>query len=378
MLQPDLFSHASASFRFNNAPLAYRMRPKKLDDVVGQQHFLGKNKVLQRIIEADQIMSLLFFGPPGCGKTTLAEIIANLTQAIFVSLNAVEAKVGDVRDVIAKAEDNLKFYHKKTILFVDEIHRFNKAQQDVLLKDIEKGTLRLIGATTANPLYSLNAALVSRSRLFEFKPLSEHDMLTLLHRAIIAENGLASFHVEISDDLLRLFVRNSDGDVRQVFNNLELAVLSTLKNSDGSVVITSEIVKEVLSAKVLAFDANEHYDLISAFIKSMRASNEKDALYYLARMIKSGEDPLFIARRMVIFSSEDIGLADSQSMRVANEVYRACETIGMPEARIILSHGVIYLCRAEKNRDAYNAIELALQCVENMQNSPVPSALRNW
>ncbi|MDD5456704.1 MAG: replication-associated recombination protein A [Candidatus Margulisbacteria bacterium] len=374
----DLFAAAARDKHFEQAPLAYRMRPKTMEDFVGQEHLLGEGKLLKRIIDADKIQSLIFFGPPGIGKTTLAQIIAEKTSANFIRLSAVEAKTADVREVIEEAKKNWNYYHKKTILFVDEIHRFNKAQQDLLLKDIEEGNISFIGATTANPLYSLNSALVSRSRIFEFKPLQMSEMLKMLKKALKDTRGLGDKKVKITDENLKLLVKKSDGDLRQVLNNLELAVNSTLPDSKGIINITEDIITEVVSQKIVAYDENEHYDLISAFIKSMRASKEDDALHYLARMLKSGEDPLFIARRMVVFASEDVGLADAQALQIATSVFRACEVIGLPEARINLEHGVVYLSRAAKSREAYTKGEEAMRRVEDKPNNPVPDHLKNW
>ena len=362
-----------------SAPLAYRIRPRILEEFVGQVHILGKGKPLSRLIETDQIHSLVFFGPPGTGKTTLAELIAKKTKSNFVRLNAIEAKVSDVREVIEQAKQKRDLYGEKTILFVDEIHRFNKSQQDVLLKDIERGTISFIGATTANPLYSLNSALVSRSRLFEFNPLLTHEMMPVLERALRdAERGLGRYAVKASKEVLQQLLRKSDGDLRQVLSNLETAVFSAIPDKDGKITITEEIVTEVTRLKPVAFDSNEHYDLISAFIKSMRASKPDDAMHYLARMIKAGEDILFIARRMIIFASEDVGLADSAALNLALSTYKSCEVIGMPEARIMLGHCAMYLANAPKDRTSYEAINAALKRVEELPNAPVPEHLRNW
>jgi putative ATPase len=374
----DLFSSAGEEKKFFSSPLAHRMRPTSMDDFAGQEHLLAKGKLLRRLIDSDQILSVIFFGPPGTGKTTLARIIANQTKSRFVPLNAVEAKTADVRLVIEEAKKTWDYYHEKTILFVDEIHRFNKSQQDIMLKDIEEGTIHLIGATTANPLYSLNSALVSRSRLFEFKPLSSESMVAVAKRAITDVKGFAHLKVIITDEQLMQLVNAIDGDLRQVLTSLEIAVRSTPPNTAGEIAVSDETIIEATSHKASAYDENEHYDTISAFIKSMRSSQDKDALHYFSRMIIAGEDPLFIARRMVIFASEDVGVADPMALNIATNAYRAVETIGLPEARINLGHAVVYLSRAPKSREAYDMIGSALRDVEENPNKSIPDHLRNW
>ncbi len=359
-------------------PLAFRLCPKSLDEFVGQDHIVGEGKLLRKIIDADRVGALIFFGPPGTGKTSLAKIIANRTESKFVELNAVESKVSDIRNVIEEAKKDFSYYRKKTILFVDEIHRFNKSQQDVLLKDLESGIIQFIGATTANPLYSLNSALVSRSKLFEFKPLTYIDIKKAVERAIKVDVLLSNWDIQINKDILKKFIFSCDGDLRQVLNNLELMVLSK-KAEFGSIVdLDEEDIHQVTLHKVLHYDENEHYDLISAFIKSMRAGNEDDAVYYLARMLLSGEDPRFIARRMIIFASEDVGLADPVALQIATDVYNAAEVIGMPEVEINLGHACCYLSRAPKSREAYMKIKEIMQRVKDKPNDAVPGHLRNW
>lgn len=361
----------------NRMPLAYRMSPISLEDFVGQEHIVGEGKLLRKLISVDRLGSLIFFGPPGTGKTSLAKIIANTTESRFIDLNAVEAKVSDVRLVIDEAKKEYSYYRKKTILFVDEIHRFNKSQQDVLLKDLESGVVQFIGATTANPLYTLNSALVSRSKLFEFKPLEYIDIKRALNRAMSDDKVLKQLKIEINNDVLRKFVYSFDGDLRQVLNNFELLVLSK-QSEDGHVVVNEEDVSQVIMHKMLSYDDNEHYDLISAFIKSMRASKEDDALYYLSRMLLSGEDPRFIARRMIIFASEDIGLADDKALQLAISVYKATEIIGMPEVEINLTHVCCYLSRAMKSRESYEKGKQIKQRVIDKPNDRIPDHLRNW
>ena len=359
-------------------PLAFRLCPKSLNEFVGQDHIIGEGKLLSKIIDADRVGALIFFGPPGTGKTSLAKIIANRTESKFVELNAVESKVSDIRNVIEEAKKDFSYYRKKTILFVDEIHRFNKSQQDVLLKDLESGIIQFIGATTANPLYSLNSALVSRSKLFEFKPLTYMDIKKAVERAIKVDILLSNWEIRIDRDILKKFIFSCDGDLRQVLNNLELMVLSKKAEFGSIIELNEEDINQVTLHKVLHYDENEHYDLISAFIKSMRAGNEDDAVYYLARMLLSGEDPRFIARRMIIFASEDVGLADPVALQIATDVYNAAEVIGMPEVEINLGHACCYLSRAPKSRESYMKIKESMQRVKDKPNDVVPGHLRNW
>lgn len=372
-MQQDLFSQLKEDDP--RRPLAYRMRPKTLNDFVGQEEIVGEGRLLRKLVEADRIGSLLFFGPPGTGKTTLAMIIANQTKSNFVILNAVESKVSDIRRVMEEAQKEFDYYQRRTILFVDEIHRFNKSQQDVLLKDLESGTVQFIGATTANPIYSLNSALVSRSRLFEFKPLAYQDIKKAVFGALKEDKILNQKTVKIENDVLKKLIFSSDGDLRQVYTNLEILITS---NNDNNITITDSDIEELIQHKVVHYDENEHYDLVSAFIKSMRAGKEDDAMHYLARMLVGGEDPRFIARRMMIFASEDVGLADPIALHIATDTYKATEVLGMPEVRINLGHACCYLARAPKNRDAYNKINEAMDRVQKLPNNPVPEGLRNW
>ncbi len=372
----DLFT--SSIDNDTRKPLAYRMAPTSFSDFVGQGEIVGEGKLLRKLIDADRIGSLIFFGPPGTGKTSLARIIANRTESKFIDLNAVESKVSDVRVVIEEAKKDFSYYRKKTILFVDEIHRFNKSQQDVLLKDLESGIIQFIGATTANPLYSLNSALVSRSKLFEFKPLTFFDIKQAVENAIKKDVLLKNWTITIDKDVLKKYIYSFDGDLRQVLNNLELMVLAKKADFGSEIILTNEDIEQVILHKMVHYDENEHYDLISAFIKSMRAGKEDDALYYMARMLLSGEDPRFVARRMVIFASEDVGLSDHSALLVANAVYSATEVIGMPEVEINLAHACCYLSRAGKSRESYTKIKDIMQRVKDKPNDSVPSHLRNW
>lgn len=353
--------------RENDAPLADRLRPKKLADFIGQQHLVGQGGILRKLLQADQLVSLILWGPPGSGKTSLSQIIAQATKSHFVSLSAVTSSLDEVRRVIKEAEVRQATYQQRTILFIDEIHRFSKLQQDVFLPHVEKGTIILIGATTENPSFEVIGPLLSRCKVLVLKRLSESELDT------ICERGLKELKIKIKDDARAFLTESANGDARVVLNTLEVA-----KTLAGNRLITLVTIEKALQSKLL-YDrlGEEHYNTISAFIKSMRASNVDAALYYLARMVEAGEDPLFIARRMVIFASEDIGMAQPTALVVANEVFRACETIGYPECAINLAHGVVYLAKAPKNRSAYNGLRAVQEDVRKYGNLPIPLNLRN-
>lgn len=362
------------------APLASRMRPESLEDFVGQEHIVGKNRFLSRSIKSDRISSMIFYGPPGTGKTTLANIIAKETSMNFEELSAVRAGVKDIRQVIEKSEELLKIYSKRTIVFIDEIHRFNKAQQDALLPYVEKGLIILIGATTENPYFEVNKALLSRLTLLELKKLSDEDLKKLLNMALRdKEKGLGEYKVHLEDRALDYLINQSNGDGRFALNSLEISVLSTDKDEDGIIRIDKESLENSLMKKNINYDKDgeEHYNIISAYIKSMRGSDPDAALYWLARMIEAGEDPKFIARRLVIFAAEDIGLADPNALVIADSVFNSISYIGMPEARIILSQGTIYMATAEKSNTAYRAIDRALEDVKNKALEDVPEHLHD-
>ena len=361
-------------------PLAFRMRPQKIEDIVGQDHILSKDKLLYRSIKADKLSSMILYGPPGCGKTTIAQVIANMTFAHFTTINATTAGKEDMKAVIEEAKKFKEEYGKKTILFIDEIHRFNKAQQDFLLPHVEKGNIILIGATTENPFFEVNNALISRSIIFQLKQVTSDDIKKVLIRAIKdKENGFGNEKIEIDDDALNFLSDLSNGDVRHALNGLELAVLTTDKNEDDVIHITLDIAKECIQENSMRYDkdGDEHYNTVSAFIKSMRGSDENAALYYMARMIKSGEDPKFIARRIVICAAEDVGMADPNALVVATSAFNALERIGMPEGRIILAEAVTYIARAPKDNSSYVAIDKALSLVEETGNLAVPVHLRD-
>ncbi len=377
----DLFDYMRASAREKESPLASRMRPTTLDEVVGQKHIIGKDKLLYRAIQADQLGSIIFYGPPGTGKTTLAKVIANTTSANFRQINATVAGKKDMEEVVREAKDALGMYGKKTILFVDEIHRFNKSQQDYLLPYVEDGTLILIGATTENPYFEVNGALLSRSRIFELKALEKDDVKEVIWRAVHDEQkGMGSYHAVIDDDALEFLSDISGGDARAALNAVELGVLTTDRSpQDGRIHITLEVAQECIQKRAVRYDkdGDSHYDTISAFIKSMRGSDPDAAVYYLARMLYAGEDIKFIARRIMICASEDVGNADPQAIVVATSAAQAAERTGMPEAQIILSQAVIYVATAPKSNAAVNAISAAMEAVETKRSMPVPPHLQD-
>ena len=379
----DLFSEAeSENIEKANraAPLATRMRPRSLEEFVGQEHILAPGKLLRRAIEADRLPSVILSGPPGTGKTTLAQIIARLTNAKFQRLSGVESNVAEMRKVVAAAAGRIRTSGQKTIVFVDEIHHFNKTQQDILLPDVESGNLRLIGATTYNPYFYVNSALVSRSLVFQLQPLSVEQLELLIDRALAdSDRGLGNYKVRMDDDARRHLAKLSDGDARKCLNALELGVLTTAPASDDAIHFTLRVAEESIQQKAVVYDrvGDAHYDTISAFIKCMRASDEKSAIYWLAKMLHAGEDFRFIARRLVIFASEDIGLADSEALPLAIATQQAVEFVGMPEARIPLAHATAYMCRAKKNREAYEALGSATEEIESEHTERVPEHLKN-
>src|SRR6266700_1122762 len=409
-LVPDLFEEqeeadfVSAS---RAAPLATRMRPRSLEEFVGQEHILAPGKLLRRAIEADRLPSVIFYGPPGSGKTTLARIIAEITHAKFIRISGVESNVAEMRRVIAGATNRLRTSGQKTILFIDEIHHFNKAQQDILLPDVETGTLRLIGATTYNPFFYVNSALVSRSQVFQLEPLRVEELEQLIDRALgDKERGLGNYNVKIDKNARRHLAKLSDGDARKCLNALEIGVLTTPPvagvgdpghttpvklarrpitgvndpgYSAGVIHFTLSVAEESIQQKAVVYDraGDAHYDTISAFIKSMRASDEKGAMYWLAKMLHAGEDFRFIARRIVIFASEDIGLADPEALPLAIATQHAVEFVGLPEARIPLAHATAYMCRSPKSREAYDALNAASEKIETEHTKGVPEDLKN-
>src|SRR5437868_5845775 len=379
----DLFSEeedANAASTNSAAPLATRMRPRSLEEFVGQEHILGPGKLLRRAIEADRLPSVILSGPPGTGKTTLAHIIADMTHAKFVRLSGVESNVAEMRRVIAGATNRTRTSGQKTILFIDEIHHFNKAQQDVLLPDVDSGNLRLSGATTYNPFFYVNSPLVSRSQVFQLEPLRVEELEELINRALAdKERGLGNYKVKINKDARRHLAKLSDGDARKCLNALEIGVLTTPPDSKGVIHFTIAVAEESIQQKAIVYDraGDAHYDTISAFIKSMRASDEKNAMYWLAKMLHAGEDFRFIARRIVIFASEDVGLADPVALPLAIATQQAVEFVGLPEARIPLAHAVAYMCRAKKSREAYDALNEATEKIEAEHTKRVPEHLKN-
>jgi len=376
----DLFEYARSNNMKKESPLAARMRPKTLDEVVGQQHIIGKDKLLYRAIKADKLSSIILYGPPGTGKTTLAKVIAGTTQAEFMQINATIAGKKDMEGVVEKAKENRGMYNRKTILFIDEIHRFNKGQQDYLLPFVEDGTIILIGATTENPYFEVNGALLSRSVIFELKPLSREDIKVLINRAVYdSEKGMGSYDAAIDEDAIDFLADLADGDARHALNAIELGIMTTDRSDDGKIHITSEVAEECIQKKVARYDkdGDNHYDTISAFIKSMRGSDPDAAVYYMARMINAGEDPKFIARRMMVCASEDVGNADPNALQVAVAASLAAERIGMPEARIILAQAATYIATAPKSNAAYGAIDEAMSEVRHSGNLPIPAHLQD-
>ena len=375
----DLFEYAREKNMDREAPLASRLRPVTLEEVVGQQHIIGKDKLLYRAIKADKLSSIIFYGPPGTGKTTLAKVIANTTSARFTQINATVAGKKDMEAVVQQAKETLGMYQKRTILFVDEIHRFNKGQQDYLLPFVEDGTIILIGATTENPYFEVNGALLSRSSIFELHPLSKEDIRTVLCRAVYdSEKGMGSYDADIDEAALEFLEDISGGDARSALNAVELGILTTKRSEDGKIHITLEVASECIQKRVVRYDktGDNHYDTISAFIKSMRGSDPDAAVYYLAKMLYAGEDIKFIARRIMICASEDVGNADPMALTVAVSAAQAVERIGMPEAQIILSQAVLYVATAPKSNSACNAIFAALENVKNYKTT-VPVHLKD-
>ncbi len=360
-------------------PLAYRMRPKTLDDYVGQKHVIGKDKILYRTIQADRLSSIILWGPPGCGKTSLARVISNTTKYKFIQINAVTSGIADIKNAIEQASNLLMNPSGKCILFIDEIHRFNKLQQDALLPYVENGTVILIGATTENPYFEVNKALISRSMVIKLEPLTEDDIYEVLKKSLTAEEGLGSYHIKIEDDTLRKIAQTANGDVRTALNGLEVAVLTTKVNADGVIEITPQIAKDSVQNRKAIFDKNgdSHYDNISAFIKSMRGSDPDATLFYLARAIQGGEDPVFIARRIVIAAAEDVGMANPNALVVANAAMQAVHMVGMPEGRIILAEAAVYVATSKKSNASYVGINEALADVNSKDTGEIPMHIRN-
>ena len=376
----DLFEYMRATSMEKESPLAARLRPITLDEVVGQQHIIGKDKLLYRAIKADKLSSIIFYGPPGTGKTTLAKVIANTTSAEFTQLNATVAGKKDMEEVVKAAKDRLGMYGKKTILFIDEIHRFNKGQQDYLLPFVEDGTLILIGATTENPYFEVNSALISRSIIFELKPLSMEDVKTLIRRAVYdKEKGMGAYDAVIDEEALTFLADVAGGDARHALNAVELGIMTTERSEDGKIHITLDVAQECIQKRAVRYDKNgdNHYDTISAFIKSMRGSDPDAAVYYLARMLYAGESVTFIARRIMICAAEDVGMADPQALQVAVNASLAVERVGMPEAQIILSEAAMYVACAPKSNACVQAIGEAMSEVEQTGNLAIPTHLQD-
>ena len=375
----DLFEYMRTTNSEKESPLAARIRPVLLSEVVGQKHIIGEDKLLYRAILADKLSSIIFYGPPGTGKTTLAKVIANTTKSSFRQINATIAGKKDMEEVIAEAKNNLGMYQKKTILFIDEIHRFNKSQQDYLLPFVEDGTIILIGATTENPYFEVNTALISRSNVFELKPLEPDDIKELIWRAVLEkERGMGAYDADMEDEAVDFLADISGGDARHALNAVELAIMTTKRSEDGKIHITREIISDCIQKRVLRYDktGDNHYDTISAFIKSMRGSDPDAALYYLAKMLYAGESVTFIARRIMICASEDVGNADPMALNLAVSASMAVERIGMPEAQIILSQAVAYVASAPKSNSALGIFD-AMSTVKNTGNLPIPAHLQD-
>lgn len=376
----DLFDYMREVNMEKESPLAKRLRPTTLDEVVGQKHIIGKDKLLYRAIMADKVSSVIFYGPPGTGKTTLAMVIANTTSAIFKSLNATTSGKKDMEAVVEEAQKNYGMYQKKTILFIDEIHRFNKAQQDFLLPYVEDGTIVLIGATTENPYFEVNKALLSRSHIFRLEPLQKEDVEGLIERAVYdTEKGMGAYHADITDDAKDFLADASNGDARNALNAIELGILTTKPSEDGKIHITLEVAEECIQQRAIRFDkdGDSHYDTISAFIKSMRGSDPNGAVFYLAKMLEAGESVTFIARRIMICACEDVGLADPQAIQVAVACSQAVERVGMPEAQIILANAALYVAGAPKSNAVVNAIYSAMDMVRSKRTGAIPPYLRD-
>ena len=376
----DLFENAAQDKAFAEAPLAYRMRPRTLEEFAGQRHIIGEGKLLRRAIEADRFTSVVFYGPPGTGKTSLAQIIANRTQAFFQQCNAVTSNVAEIRDIIKAAKDRRSFQSKKTILFIDEIHRFNKSQQDALLPDVEAGNITLIGATTQNPYFYIIPTILSRSQVFQFCVLDEDDLKEIAMRAIAdSERGFGKLNIHITEEALEHIIRASGGDTRRVLNGLELAVLTTPEDPEGVVRIDLPVAEESIQQRAVLYDASDdsHYDTISAFIKSMRGSDPDAALFWLAKMLYAGEDPRFIARRMIICAAEDVGNADPHALLVANAALSAAEFVGMPEAQIPMAQAAIYIACAPKSNTSIVGINKATEDIKAGVSTVVPRHLRD-
>ncbi len=377
----DLFELQAQITSRRDAPLADRMRPKTLDEFFGQKEIIGPNKLLRQLIEKDEVPSMIFWGPPGCGKTTLAAIIANLTHSKFIQMSAVTTGVKELREVIREAQENRKFYQRRTILFVDEIHRWNKAQQDGLLPYVERGVITLIGATTENPSFEVIAPLLSRLRVYVLKPLAPNDLKQIIGRALKdKDKGLGIYQAYLDSETEIFLINSANGDARIILNALELAVKNAVASKKtGERLVTKKLIEEALQHKALLYDkkGDEHYNVISAFIKSLRGSSADGALYWLARMLEAGEDPKFIARRMIIFASEDIGNINPSALALANAVFDAVDKIGLPECRINLAQGVVYLAQSPKSNKSYAALCRAEEDVKKTMNLPVPLHLRN-